>query len=98
MVAVEAAACGIPVAGTRVGALPDLGRGALIVTVGDERGLATALAKILDDPPLAASMGAAGRAAAVARFDIDSTAGGLLDLYAGLVTAGERRRREIGRA
>ena len=43
MVAVEAAASGLPVVGTRVGVLPDLGDGATTVPVGDEAGLADAL-------------------------------------------------------
>ena len=42
MVAVEAAASGIPVVGTRVGVLPDLGSGALTVPLGDEAGLVAA--------------------------------------------------------
>ena len=44
MVAVEAAASGIPVVGTRVGVLPDLGSGALTVPVGDEAALVAAAA------------------------------------------------------
>ena len=50
MVAVEAAASGIPVVGTRVGVLPDLGSGALTVPLGDEAALVTAAAMVLDDP------------------------------------------------
>jgi len=49
MVAVEAAACGLPVVGTRVGALVDLGEAALTVPVGDHRALAGALARVVDD-------------------------------------------------
>lgn len=93
MVAIEAAACGVPVVGTRVGALPDLSHGALTVPVGDRAGLARALATVLDDPVLAASMGVAGRAVVVERFDIRRTADELLERYAGLVTGPRRRRR-----
>ena len=95
MVAVEAAASGLPVVGTRVGVLPDLGDGATTVPVGDEAGLADALAAVLDDPGRAARMAAAGRAIAVARFDLERTTADLLERYAGLVTgdAGRGRRR-----
>ncbi len=85
MVAVEAAASGLPVVGTRVGVLPDLGDGATTVPVGDEAGLAAALAAVLDDPGWAARMAAAGRTAAVARFDLGRTTADLLERYAGLV-------------
>ena len=95
MVAVEAAASGLPVVGTRVGVLPDLGDGATTVPVGDEAGLADALAAVLDDPGRAARMAAAGRTIAVARFDLERTTADLLERYAGLVTrdAGRGRRR-----
>ena len=92
MVAVEAAASGLPVVGTRVGVLPDLGDGAMTVPVGDEAGLAGALAAVLDDLGRAARMAAAGRAIAVSRFDVERTTADLLDRYAGLVS------REGGRA
>ena len=94
MVAVEAAASGVPVVGTRVGVLPDLGDGATTVPVGDEAGLADALAAVLDDPGRAARMAAAGRTIAVARFDLERTTADLLERYAGLVTrdAGRGRR------
>jgi glycosyltransferase involved in cell wall biosynthesis len=97
MVAVEAAASGIPVVGTQVGVLPDLGDGALTVPVGDAGApvatLAAAMATVFDDPTLAARMGAAGRAAAVARFDIERTVADLLERYDGLVTNGSGRGR-----
>ena len=92
MVAVEAAASGLPVVGTRVGVLPDLGDGATTVPVGDETALAGALAAVLDDPDRAARMAAAGRAIAVSRFDVERTTADLLDRYADLVS------REGGRA
>ena len=86
MVAVEAAASGIPVVGTRVGVLPDLEGGAATVAIGDQAGLVRAVAEVLDDPARAAEMGVAGRAAAVARYDLDLTAADLTDLYEGLVS------------
>ena len=89
MVAVEAAASGIPVVGTRVGVLPDLGSGALTVPLGDEAGLVAAAALVLDDPARATAMGAAGRAAAVARYDLDRTSADVMSHYTTLVS---RRR------
>ena len=61
MVAVEAAASGLPVVGTRVGVLPDLGGGAVTVAPDDASGLADAIGSVLDDAGRAAAMGAAGR-------------------------------------
>ena len=85
MVALEAAASGVPVVGTRVGILPDLAGGAATVPVGDEAGLADALAAVLDDPGRAARMATAGRTIAVARFDLGRTTADLLGRYAALV-------------
>jgi glycosyltransferase involved in cell wall biosynthesis len=93
MVAVEAAATGLPVVGTRVGILPDLGDAALTVRIGDEDGLAAAVARVLDDAELATRMGAAARATAVARFDLDRTAAEVLATYDDLVTRGGARDR-----
>jgi glycosyltransferase involved in cell wall biosynthesis len=93
MVAVEAAASGLPVVGTRVGIVPDLGAAATSVAIGDETALAAAIAAVLDDPGLAARMGAAGRAAAIARFDIERTAADLLERYDALVSSDEERAR-----
>jgi len=91
MVAVEAAATGLPVVGTRVGILPDLGDAALTVGIGDSDGLGMAVARVLDDAGLAARMAAAARATAVARFDLDRTAAEVLSTYDALVTRGGAR-------
>lgn len=56
MAAIEAASCGLPVVGTLVGALVDLGDGALTVPVGDHRALAFAIARVLDEPELRSRM------------------------------------------
>jgi glycosyltransferase involved in cell wall biosynthesis len=86
MVAVEAAACGLPVVGTRVGILPDLGAGAMTVGPGaHDDAFAESLAAVLDDPALASSMGTAGRAAVLERFDLDRTAAATLDAYERLI-------------
>ena len=81
MVAVEAAACGLPVVGTRVGVLPELGEGALTVPIGDQAALGGALAAVLDDAERAGRMGHAARAVALDRFDIECTAAAVLGAY-----------------
>ncbi len=88
MVAVEAAASGLPVVGTRVGVLTELGDGARTVPVGDPAALAAALASALDDPEGLRRMGAAGRAVAEARFDIDRTSSDVLATWDGLLSRG----------
>jgi glycosyltransferase involved in cell wall biosynthesis len=90
MVAVEAAASGRPVVGTRVGVLPELGAGAETVAVGDASGLAAALAGVLDDDAKASAMGEAGRAVAIERFAIERTVDALLDDYTRLISRAGR--------
>lgn len=68
----EASAMGVPcvatnIRGCRQVVRPDLN--GLLVEVGDEAALASAICRILEDPSLAARMGAAGRALAREQFD-----------------------------
>jgi len=84
MAAVEAAASGVPIVGTRVGVLPDLGEGAIGVPVGDASGLSRALAQLLDDAAAASAMGQAGRRVATERYDIERTTASVLGHYADL--------------
>lgn len=60
----EILAAGVPLVSTAVGVLPQiLGDDAgLIVDVGDDAGLARAIARLMDDPGLAAALSACGRA------------------------------------
>ncbi len=83
MAAVEAAACGLPVVGTRVGCLPDLGDGAQTVPVGDHRSLAAAMSDVLDDPEARRRMGGAARAAAIANYGIDAVPARWSEFYNG---------------
>ncbi len=85
VVAVEAVASGVPVVGTRVGIVPDLGDAALVVPPSDEAAFADALASVLDDPVRAARMSVAARDVAK-RFDLDVTTGRVLELYEELAT------------
>jgi glycosyltransferase involved in cell wall biosynthesis len=70
--AVELMACGTPLVATTAGALPEVvgpdGESALHVPPGDPEALAAAVGRLLDDPGLAARVGAAGRARVIERF------------------------------
>ncbi len=81
---IEAAACGTAVVATRNSALPDiLGDAALYIDPADGAALQAALARVLDDPDLRASLGA--RAAERARLlTWDAAARSLLDIFAEL--------------
>ena len=70
--AVEAMACATPLVATTAGALPEVvgpdGVTALHVPPGDPEALAAAVGRLLDDPGLAARLGAAGRQRVVEHF------------------------------
>jgi glycosyltransferase involved in cell wall biosynthesis len=70
--AVEAMACETPLVATTAGALPEVvgpdGVSALHVPPGDPEALAASVGRLLDDPALAARLGAAGRARVIERF------------------------------
>jgi glycosyltransferase involved in cell wall biosynthesis len=67
--AVELMACATPLVATTAGALPEVvGDAALHVPPGDPEALAAAVGRLLDDPVLAADLGARGRARVVERF------------------------------
>ncbi len=67
--AIEALACATPLVATTAGALPEVvgpdGVSALHVPPGDPEALAAAIGRLLDDPELAARLGASGRARVV---------------------------------
>jgi glycosyltransferase involved in cell wall biosynthesis len=70
---IEAMAMSRPVVGTDLGGLPELvedGRSGLLVAPGDAAALAAAVGRVVDDPGLAAGMGAAARAEAEERFEL----------------------------
>ena len=72
MTLVEAMSTGCPVVGSAVGGVPFVvrdGVDGLLVRPGDPLALAGALRRVLTEPALAAELGAAGRQAALSRWD-----------------------------
>lgn len=82
MVALEAAASGLPVVGTRVGVLPELAPdAACVASVGDPTGLADAIAGLLEDGPSRSRSAAAARAIAVAEYGLARSTTRFHNLY-----------------
>lgn len=82
----EACAAGLPVVATDVGGNREIvadGRNGRLVPAGDAAGYAEALLELLRDRPLAARMGTAGHAWAVARGSLQSMAARYQALYEG---------------
>ncbi|WP_432519590.1 glycosyltransferase [Kineococcus sp. SYSU DK006] len=87
-VLLEAGALGRPVVATRHGGIPSAvvdGRTGTLVPEADPAALATALARYLDDPALAARTGGAAREHVRARFDAARQTALLEDLLDGLI-------------
>ena len=86
----EYLAAGRPLVASRVGVVPEVledGATALLVEPGDAQALAAAIARLLDDPALAARLGQAGRALAREQLSGARVAARLVELYAGLLRA-----------
>jgi glycosyltransferase involved in cell wall biosynthesis len=80
----EAMAAGLPVVASRVGGVPEQvvdGETGLLVDPGDPEPLAAALERLTDDPALRRRLGAAGRARAEERFDLEPFRRAHLELY-----------------
>jgi glycosyltransferase involved in cell wall biosynthesis len=86
MAVLEAAACGVPACGTRVGALaemePDAASGA---PTADSGALASAVAPLLENPERRAGMGEAARALAESEYGLEKCVERFRALYAELV-------------
>jgi glycosyltransferase involved in cell wall biosynthesis len=80
----EAMASGLPIMGTRVGAMPDVvrdGTDGLLVEPHDVAGLADALARLLGDEPLRREMGANARRRIEDGYDLTAFRRRVQDLY-----------------
>jgi len=89
----EAAASGVPVIATRTGGMPEAiadGETGLLVAPGDHGAAAAALARLLDDPALARSLGERGRARVIARFSHDRATERVQVLWDELLSRGPR--------
>ena len=94
MTLVEAMASGCPVVGSDVGGSPFVvrdGVDGLLVPPGDARALAEALAAVLSDPARAAALGAAGREAAVSRWDWSRQRDAMVRVIDDVARAGRER-------
>jgi len=88
LVALEAMACGVPVVASAVGGLCDTvvdGVTGLHVPPGNPEAVAAAVGRVLADPALAATVGAAGAARVRARYRWDHVARSTLSVYRELV-------------
>jgi glycosyltransferase involved in cell wall biosynthesis len=80
----EAMAAGLPVVASRVGGVPEAvldGRTGLLVRPRDPAELAAALGRLVAEPTLRRRLGAAGRARAEERFDLEPFRRAHLELY-----------------
>ena len=81
----EAAAAGLPLVSTNVGALGEAavdGRSAIVVPPGDARSLRVAIERLVDDTALRTGLGRGAYALAKARFDADRNNREILELVA----------------
>ncbi len=93
LVCAEAMALGKPVVATDIPGSREMvvhGRTGLLVSPGDPRALADALARLMDDPEGRRRMGRAGRARVEERFDVSKNARRFERLYESLVARRDR--------
>ena len=87
-VAIEAAACGLPVIASRIYGLTDAvadGETGFLHAPGDVEALARHMQMLLEQPELRARLGSAGRARALRDFSADGVSRALRDFYRGIV-------------
>lgn len=82
MAVLEAAACGLPIAGTAVGVLADLTPDAAVASPpGDPIRLAQVILSVLDDPQRLRALGEAARARVLKEYSLEAAAGRFEALY-----------------
>lgn len=91
MVALEAAACGCPVVGTRVGVVPELGAASRTVEPGNAVALGEAIVNVLRDARTRSAMADAGPEVVRERFLVGRTLAGFKAIYDELVGVEARR-------
>jgi glycosyltransferase involved in cell wall biosynthesis len=100
--AIEAMACATPLVATTGGALPEVvgpdGTTAVLVDPRDPSALAQGIGLLLDDPALAARIGAAGRERVLQRFTWRSAAEQTVDVYRSTIAAARQTRKGTVRA
>ena len=87
--AVEASALGLPVVASNIHGIPDAvidGTTGLLVPAGDPGALVTALARLIDDAALRATLGAAGRAFVARNYDWTENVAQMERLYSRLTS------------
>ena len=87
----EAAACGVPMVGTRAGGIPGIVRDGLngrLIDAGDSRGLADAVIDLLGDPDRLRAWGQAGRELVEGSFSIGAMARNNLAVYEAVLSRG----------
>lgn len=89
----EAQLSGLPVVATRHAGIPEVvldGVTGVLVDEGDEEGMARAMEQILDDPALAAQLGASGRNRVLAGFTLDHHLRDLMAFFDAVVAGGRK--------
>ena len=90
----QAAACGIPIIGTRAGGIPEIVRheeNGYLIDPGDSRALGDRLSRLLGDDDLRRRMGQSGRRIAEADFSIPGMVQDYAGLYADMFNSGKSR-------
>jgi glycosyltransferase involved in cell wall biosynthesis len=84
MAVLEAAACGVPCIGTRVGVVPELAPdAALAMSMGDERALADAIIELWQDEKKRAAMGRAARQKVEEVYSVEKCVERFMNLWSG---------------
>ena len=84
VVLMEAMAMEIPCVSTCITGIPELirpGQDGLLVPPSDEEALATALARLMDDPALRVSLGRAGRQRVKSKYNLERNIGRLAEIF-----------------